>query len=95
MGALERGLGEEDAVVADNADRVAMQPCEPTDQRFAVARLELVKLRAVHNTGDHLTERAAVQRTRSDGSDRGETTPSPIQGDHFPPQLPSTATFNE
>ena len=47
MRALERRLGEEDAVVGDDADREAPEAREAADQRLAVERLELVKSRAV------------------------------------------------
>ena len=36
--ALERRLGEQDAVVGDDPDRVPVQPGEAGDQRRAVAR---------------------------------------------------------
>jgi hypothetical protein len=45
MRALERGLGEKDAVVGDDADRIAVNVREAGDQRLAVARLELVEFR--------------------------------------------------
>jgi hypothetical protein len=54
--ALHRGLGEQDAVVGDDADGVAVQPGEAADQRVAVERLELVEGRVVDEAGDHLAD---------------------------------------
>ena len=42
--ALLRGLREQDAVVGDDADRVAVDVGEAADQRRAVKLLELVEL---------------------------------------------------
>ena len=47
--ALERAFGEQDAVVGDDADRVAVDVREAADKRLAVARLELLELAAVHD----------------------------------------------
>ena len=47
VGALQRRLREEDAVVGEDAHRVAVQVGEAADQRLAVERLELVHHRAV------------------------------------------------
>ena len=43
VGALQRRLREEDAVVGEDADRVAVDVGEAADQRVAVERLELVE----------------------------------------------------
>ena len=52
--ALQRRLGEQDAVVGDDADRIAPDAREAGDERRAVARLELVELAAVDDARDHL-----------------------------------------
>ena len=54
MRALQRGLGEQDAVVGEDRDRVAPQVREAADQRLAVERLELVEFGAVDQARDHL-----------------------------------------
>ena len=51
---LLRRLGEQDAVVRQNRDRVALDVREARHERLAVERLELVEARAVHDAGDHL-----------------------------------------
>src|SRR5690606_30109913 len=48
-----RRLGEEDAVVGQDRDRIAMDMREAADQRAAVQRLELVEQRTVNEAGDH------------------------------------------
>src|SRR5207244_120355 len=53
--ALLRRLGEEDAVVREDADRVALDPRPAADERLAVERLELVEARAVDDARDHFT----------------------------------------
>ena len=65
VGALERRLAEEDAVVGDDADLVAPDPREPADQRLAVELLELVEPAGVDDPADHLAHvvrRAGVGR---------------------------------
>ena len=47
-------LAEEDAVVRQDPDRVALDPREAADERLAVERLELVEARAVDDPGDQL-----------------------------------------
>src|SRR5688572_12305556 len=54
--ALERGLGEEDAVVREDAHRTAVNVREPGDERRTVERLELVEFRAVDEAGDDLAD---------------------------------------
>ena len=51
---LQSRLGEEDAVVGDDADEESRQPGEAADERRAVARLELLEARAVHQPRDDL-----------------------------------------
>ena len=46
----------EDAVVAEDADRVAVDRRETADQRRSVARLELFEARAVHDPTDHVAD---------------------------------------
>ena len=70
MRTLERGLGEQNAVVGHNADRMAHHPRKTTDERTPVRRFELVQTRSIHNPGDDLTyvERLA-RRLRHDAVD--------------------------
>ena len=56
MRALQRALGEQDAVIGDDADRHAPDAGEAGDQRRAVEALELVELGAVDEPGDHLAD---------------------------------------
>ena len=51
---LERRLGEQDAVVGDDADEEPVQAGEAGHERGAVALLELVEPRAVDQPGDDL-----------------------------------------
>ena len=51
---LERRLGEQDAVVGDDADQEPVQAGEAGDERGPVALLELVEARAVDQPGDEL-----------------------------------------
>ena len=65
VGPLERRLGEEDAVVGDDAHREAPDLGEAADQGRAVERLELVEPAAVDDAADHLAHvvgRAGVGR---------------------------------
>src|SRR5262249_62014971 len=52
MGALEGRLGEQNAVVGDDADRNSAEMCEPGHQRRAVERLELVEHGAIDQPAD-------------------------------------------
>ena len=54
VGALQRALREQDAVVGQDGDRVAPDPGEAADQGLAVEGLELVEGRAVDDAGDDL-----------------------------------------
>ena len=56
MGTFQCRLGEQYSVVSDNPDRVAVDPCETTDQCVAVALLELMEARAVNDSGDDLSD---------------------------------------
>jgi hypothetical protein len=49
--ALERALGEQDAVVGQDSDRVPVDVGEAAHQRLAVERLELVHPGPVHDAG--------------------------------------------
>ncbi len=51
---LQRRFRKQDAVVGDDADRIAPDAGEAGDERRAVARLELVELAAVDDARDHL-----------------------------------------
>src|SRR3712207_8547303 len=52
--ALLRRLGEEDAVVREDADREALDPREAADERLAVELLELVEAAAVDDARDQI-----------------------------------------
>src|ERR1700733_15590360 len=54
MSTLERALREQNAVIGDDADKIAPDAREARDQGFAVERLELVEFAAVDDTRDHL-----------------------------------------
>ena len=54
VGALDRRLAEQNAVVGDDAHRVAVDTGEAADQGLAVQGLEFIEVRAVDDTGDHL-----------------------------------------
>ena len=56
MGALERRLAEQDAVVGDDPDGVAIDVREAGDQGLAIERLELVEPRSVDQAGDDLAD---------------------------------------
>ena len=63
MGALDRGLGEEDAVAGDDPHGPAVEMGKTGDEGFAEAGLEFVEPRAVDEAGDelaHLPRRAGV-----------------------------------
>ena len=65
---LERALREEDPVVRDHADRVAVDVGEAADERRAVLGLELVQAAAVDDPGDDLARvvgRSRVGRDRA------------------------------
>ncbi len=66
MRALERALREEDAVVRQDADRIAHHPREAADERRPVRGLELVEAAAVDDAGDDL---AHVERAPQVGGD--------------------------
>ena len=51
---LSARLAEQDAVVGEDPDRVAVDVREAADQRRAVERLELVEARAVDEPRDQL-----------------------------------------
>ena len=54
VGALLGRLGEEDALVREDRDRVALDPGEAADERLAVERLELGEAGAVDDPRDQL-----------------------------------------
>ncbi len=60
--ALQRRFGEQDAVVGDDADRVAVDVSEAGNQRGAVARLEFLELRTVDQARDDLADLERVAR---------------------------------
>ena len=64
MRRLERRLGEEHAVVRDDADQEPVQPREAGDERGAVALLELVEPRAVDEPRDDLVDVVRLARCR-------------------------------
>ena len=63
--ALLRRLGEQDAVVGEDADRIAVQVRVAGDQRRAVGRLELVEARAVDDARDAPRARRTACARRS------------------------------
>ena len=56
VGPLQGRLAEEDAVVGEDGDRVALEVGEAGDQRLAIAGLELVEAAAVDDPGDDLAD---------------------------------------
>ena len=54
MSGLQRAFREQDAVVGEDADRIAPDPGKAADQGLAVEPLELVELAAVDEAGDDL-----------------------------------------
>src|SRR5436853_330099 len=54
MRALQGALGKQDAVIGEDADRIAPDPGEAADQGRAVELLELVQFAAVDDAGDDL-----------------------------------------
>ena len=65
VGALERRLAEQDAVVGDDADRVAVEWAKPVTSVVPYSRLELVEAAAVDEPGDdlaHVVRHARVGR---------------------------------
>ena len=63
MRALQRAFRKEDAVIGDDADRIAPDPGEPAHQGLPVELLELVEFAAVDDAGNdlaHLIPRAFV-----------------------------------
>src|SRR5258707_3219887 len=65
MRAFQRTLREQDAVIGEDADRVAPDPREAAHQSRAVELLELVEFAAVDDAGDdvaHLIRPAYVMR---------------------------------
>ena len=62
--ALERRLREEHAVVGDDADQEPVQAREAGHERRAVALLELVEPRAVHEPRDDLAHVVRLPRRR-------------------------------
>ena len=62
MRRLERGLGEQDAVIGEDRHRVALQVRKAGDQRLAVVLLEFIELRAVDDPGDDLAHIVGLAR---------------------------------
>ena len=52
MRTFEGGLGEQDAIVRDDSDLLAINACEARDERGAIVTLELGELGAVDDAGD-------------------------------------------
>ena len=84
--ALDRRLGEEHAVVGDDADRVAVDVGGAGDERLAVLLLELQEPAAVDEAGDdlaHVVEPARVGRddgVEVGGVDRGRLGSATLPG---------------
>ena len=68
VGALEGRRGEQDPVVGDDPDRIALEMGEARHERLAVERLELVEPAAVDEPGDDLAD---LERPAEVGRDRG------------------------
>ena len=68
VGALERRRAEQDPVVGDDPDRVALDVGEPGHERLAVARLEVVEAAAVDEAGDDLADLDGPARVGRDGA---------------------------
>ena len=62
MRALERRFGEQDAVVGEDADGIAVDVGKAGDQGGAIALPELVQPAAVHHAGDHLAHVVRLAR---------------------------------
>ena len=56
VGALQAGFGEQDAVVGHDAHQMAVNARKAADQRGAVAWLEFVEARTVHDPRDEFTD---------------------------------------
>src|SRR6185437_9331983 len=84
--ALRSRLAEEDAVVGEDPDRVALDPREAADQRLAVVRLELMEAAAVDEPGDDLARVDLLAKALRDqpveigGVDRGRLGPGGLPG---------------
>ena len=70
MRALERALAEQDAVVGEDADGIAVNVRKAADERLAVERLELLELGAVDDARDDVAD--VVGRARVGGNDAVE-----------------------
>lgn len=66
--ALDGPLGEEDAVVGNDADGIAVNAGEARNQGLAVQRLELAEDRAVDDPGDHLAHVVRLLQVRPDNA---------------------------
>ena len=66
---LSARLGEEDPVVGQDADRVAVDVGEAGDQGRAVELLELVKARAVDDAGDDLPRVVGLAQVGGDDAE--------------------------
>ena len=66
MRALERRFGEQDAVVGEDADRIAEDVGKARDQGLAVERLELVERAAIDDPGDDLADLEGLAQIGAD-----------------------------
>src|ERR1700691_113602 len=55
MRSLQRAFRKQNAVIAENADRDALNMSEAGDERRTIQRLELIEFGAIDQTRDHLT----------------------------------------
>ncbi len=62
MGSLLRGLAKQNAVVGDDANRIAVQACKTSDQRCAVEGLEFIEIRAVYQSRNDFTNIIGLAR---------------------------------
>src|SRR5688572_27022036 len=65
---LERRLREQDTVVREDPDGLAPELRERADDRRAVARLELVELRAIHDAREHFADVVLIAHVLGDDS---------------------------
>ena len=66
MGRFKRAFREEDTIVRDDANRVAVNSRESADNRLAVVGLELIELAVVDDAGQNLSNRKVLFRIAGD-----------------------------
>ena len=66
MRAFKRCLGEENSIIGDDADGIAVNSSEARDEGLAVHLLEFVEARAIDYTGYHLAHVVRPFQVRPD-----------------------------